>query len=249
MIGLVGTGALALLVSGTGQSEKVDRLAIVDRAIEHHGGSLYDHSLAVLRMCSRSGCYDIRARMEQGRYRYDVTGTVGGIQRRVVSTNDDVLLWLDGIATEIERDRRSIMRDWAMARVYFCFLPYRLNDPSVFKQDLGLETWGGKDLQKIKVTFADGSSSDAEDEYLYWFDPSSGRIEQFAYSFVGDPGGLRFRRGIRYRRIGGILFFDQENFGVDGNHYSIDQVTEEFVSAMRHISTVELRDITVKSLE
>ena len=55
------------------------------------------------------------------------------------------------------------------------------------------------------MTFAAGSSTDAEDEYLYWFDPETARLEQFAYSFQGRPGGLRFRRLDNYRRVGGIL--------------------------------------------
>ena len=240
--------AVALQVWGASESGGRNRLAVVDRAIEHHGGPRYEQSRSELRMCSRSGCYEIDVRMEQGSYLYDVTGTVQGVERRVVSTNSDVRLWLDGVATDIEIGRRDRFRDWVMARVYFCFLPYRLNDPSVYKQDMGPESWNGRDLHKVKVTFAPGSSSDAEDEFLYWFDPSSARLEQFAYSFVGNPGGVRFRRAIRYRRVGGILFFDQENFGVDGDHYSVDQVDEDFVSSMRHISTVELRDIEVTEL-
>ena len=42
------------------------------------------------------------------------------------------------------------------------FLPYRLNDPGVYKQDLGLERWGDRELHKVKVTFEPGSSNAAE---------------------------------------------------------------------------------------
>jgi hypothetical protein len=136
-----------------------------------------------------------------------------------------------------------------MARVYFVFLPYRLNDPSVIQRDLGLETWEGRQLHKVKVTFPPGSSSDAQDEFIYWFDPTTARLEQFAYSFEDDPDGIRFRRLSNYRRIGGILFFDQENLGVEGDEYSVDQITPAFVEqSMREISIITLEDVRVESL-
>ncbi len=225
------------------------RVPIVERSISYHGGERYEHSQTDLRMCSKSGCYDVQARVEGGLYRYDVTGTVSGRTRRVQSSNDHVEMWVDGKATPIPSDRVSAVRDWAMARVYFCFLPFRLDDPSVHQEDLGLESWRGRALHKVKVTFAAGSSTDAEDEYLYWFDPETGRLEQLAYSFAGRPGGLRFRRATNYRRIGDILFFDQLNFGIEGDHYSVDQIDPTFIQQMDHVSTVELFDIKVEVLE
>jgi hypothetical protein len=101
----------------------------------------------------------------------------------------------------------------------------------------------------VKVTFSPGSSTDAEDEYMYWFDPQSGRIEQFAYSFTGDPGGLRFRRPFNYRRVGGVLFFDQENLGMEGTDLSVEDLTPEIVESMRQVSTVQLKTIKVQPLE
>ena len=225
------------------------RLEIVDRAIEYHGGTRYESSDTSLRMCSKSGCYEIRARVNDGQFLYDVTAIDRSKERRVVWTNDSLDLRVDGMPSAVEADRVQTLRDWAMARIYFCFLPFRLNDESVLKQDLGLEVWNGRDLHKVKVTFQAGSSSDADDEYLYWFEPLSGRLEQFAYSFSGDPGGLRFRRATRFRRVGDILFFDQENMGVDGDGFTVDQIDPSFVSKMKRISTVELSNIRVEALD
>ena len=243
-------GALAAVASvNAGPVAQLARVPIVDRSISYHGGERYEHSQTDLQMCSKSGCYAIQARMDGGLYRYDVTGTAGGVNRRVLSSNDRLEMWVDGEAATIPTERTSVVRDWAMARVYFCFLPFRLNDPSVLKEDLGVESWNGRSLHKVKVTFASGSSTDAEDEYLYWFDPETGRLEQLAYSFTGRPGGLRFRKATKYRRVGDILFFDQLNFGIEGDHYSVDQVDPAFVETMDHISTVELQGIKVEALE
>ena len=189
--------------------------------------------------------------MNGGLFEYDVTGTVRGKERRVRSTNRAVELWEDGKTVEVEDPkRRQSLRDWAMQRVYFNFLPYRLNDPSVFKQDLGIETWDGRELRKVKVSFEPGSSTDASDEYLYWFDPGTHRLELFAYSYEVNGGGLRFRRLFDYRRVGGLLFYNQQNWGVEGEGLSVDLVRPEYVeSEMRLVSTIELRGIAVDRVD
>jgi len=249
-LSLVGSLVACVCATPSPASEPTTaRLEIVDRAIEFHGGTRYERSDTNLRMCSKSGCYEIRARVDEGQFLYDVAAIGRSNERRVVWTNDSLDLLVGGVSRAVEANRVQALRDWAMARVYFCFLPFRLNDESVLKEDLGLETWGGRNLHKVKVTFEAGSSSGADDEYLYWFEPESGRLQQFAYSFSGDPGGLRFRRATRFRRVGDILFFDQENMGVDGDGLAVDQIDPGFVSQMKRISTVELSRIRVEALD
>jgi hypothetical protein len=163
--------------------------------------------------------------------------------------NDAVQLWLDGVPQPVSEDQVQSLRDWAMSRVYFVFLPFRLQDPSVHHQDLGLEVWGDRALRKVKVTFDAGSSSGADDVFLYWFDPETARLEQFAYSFAENSGGVRFRRAFKYRRIGGLLFFDQQNYGIDRRGASVDEIDPATVGEWDLLSTVTLRDIEVERLE
>lgn len=242
--------ALSAVPLAAAEPPKVERLPIVDRAIEHHGGDLYRGSDSELDVCSRSGCFHVRARVDGDLYRYEVTGTVRGADRRVVATNDSVEMWEDGEPVELDAEGQERARDFVNARIYFPYLPYRLNDPSVYKQDLGLESWNGRELHKVKVTFAAGSSTDADDEYLYWLDPDTGRVEQLAYSFQGNPGGLRFRTGKNYRRVGGILFFDQSNLGIEGDGLRVDQIDPDFVrNNLRPVSEVRFDGIAVRPLE
>lgn len=242
--------ALALGVSAAAQGTSVvDRLPIVDRAIEFHGGELYRSSETELDVCSLSGCFHVRARIDGDAAEYEVRGKVRGMERRVLWSGDEIRRWEDGEPAPVEPGSEQGWKDFVMARVYFPFLPYRLNDPSVYKEDLGLETWDGRELHKVKVTFEPGSSTDASDEYLYWFDPETGRVEQFAYSFEGRPGGLRLRRPRDYRRVGGLLFFDQQNLGVEGEGLSVDRITPAFVeSEMREVSKVTFEEIEVRPL-
>lgn len=226
------------------------RLDIVARAIEHHGGERYRHSEAELELCSGSGCYRIRVRTDGGLYEHEVSGPYRGRNRTVRADNDSVSVLRDGEPLVVLAAAKQALRDWATARIYFAFLPYRLEDAGVVQQDLGIELWAGRRLHRVKVSFLPGTGTDAGDEYLYWFDPDTARLEQFAYSFEGRPGGLRFRRLSNYRRVGGILFFDQSNLGVEGDGLDVDEISPGFVERrMRPVSEIALSEITVRPLE
>lgn len=244
-------GAMAIAVGAFGMvgHGTADGAEIVARSIGLHGGDVLSHSSVELEVCSRSGCYRIGARVHGEVFDLQASGEVRGHNRRVRITNESTELWQDDHRQVVEKDRVQSLRDWVMARVYFVFLPFRLQDESVRQEDLGIEIWNERPLRKVKISFARGSSSGADDEFLYWFDPDSGRLEQFAYSYSGDPGGLRFRRAFHYRRVGGILFYDQENWGVEGPGLTVDEITPEWVSGWDLVSTVELKDIRVATLE
>lgn len=245
---------LCLAATAAVAAEKVKSLPIVDKAIEHHGGALYRASETRLTIRSKSGEFRIVSRVDGDLFDHTITDTLpDGRERRTRVTNDTVERWEGGkkITLDAEGERRA--RDFVMSRVYFPFLPYRLNDPSVYKEDLGLVDWGGRKLHKVKITFEAGTSTDASDEYLYWLDPQTGRIEQLAYSFgTGqERGGLRLRKPMNYRRVGGLLFFDAENLGIDGGgDLQVDSITPEMVEkSFQTISSVTLHDIEVKPLK
>jgi hypothetical protein len=234
---------------------------IVAQSIAFHGGDLYDHADIAFTIVSKSGAFDAEVHQDGGMYRYAVTSETEAGRRTVIATNDDVTVLLDGVAQPVPADRVQRLRDFVSARIYFPLLPYRLADPSVRQEDLGIERWptvddeggpgdGERRLHKVKVTFAAGSSTDAHDEYLYWFDPETGRLEQLAYSYTG---GVRFRRAFNFRRVGGILFSDQQNVGIDwedeADAVSVDAITPELVSsAMRQVSTVRIEDLSVQPI-
>ena len=232
---------------------------IVARSIAYHGGDVVARSAVSLTLTSRSGSSRIEAWRDGDRFDYTVTApasaaTAGEPERRVRFTNRDgenrVSEWRRGEERVLSGEAAARAESWLAARVYFPFLPFRLADPGVHFTDLGVERWGERELHKVKVTFAAGSSPDADDEYLYWFDPGNGRMEQFAYSFHTGNGGLRLRRAVRWQQVGGVWFSDQENLGVEGNGLAVEMVTEGFArEGLEVVSRVELSEIEVRALE
>ena len=222
--------------------------AIVAQSIEFHGGDLYEGSTIAMTITSLSGSFQIEATRDGGRYDHVVTnpGSDDRPARQVRLTNDGVTESRDGeeVALDAEAERRA--RAFVDARVFFPLLPYTLKGGDVQFEDRGLETWDGRELRRVKVTFAPGSSNDADDAYTFWFDPETGRVEQFGYDF---DNGLRFRKAIAFQRVGGVLFSDQENYAVDGGKVPVDTLTPEYVAgSMRLLSTVVISDVTVEPL-
>ena len=221
---------------------------IVARAIEHHGGDLYEGSKISMTITSLSGSFQIDATRDGGQFEHVVTDPPrdGRPGRRVELTNDGVQEWRGGqeLTLDAEGERRA--RAFADARVFFPLLPYTLKGGDIHFEDRGLETWDGRELQRMKVTFTPGTSNDADDAYTFWFDPETGRVEQFGYDF---DNGLRFRKATSFQRVGGVLFSDQENYAVDGGKVPVDTLTPEYVAeSMRLLSTVVISDITVEPL-
>lgn len=239
-------GALAAVDPAAETSEV---LPVVAKAIEHHGGDLYESTESSFEIVSASGAFRVEVRRDGGLYRHVVEADTPEGLRRVTVTNDSVEVTVDGEPVQVPASREGRYRSHVDARVWFPFLPYGLAGDGVYLHDRGLVEWpveggGSRELREVKVTFQPGSSSGADDEYLFWFDPETGRLEQLAYSFAG---GLRFRRAFDFRRVGGLLFADHENYGVDGEGYRVDQVTPEFVAEeMEHVSTIRLRDVAVE---
>lgn len=221
---------------------------ILERSIEFHGGPLYDRSIISVTITSLSGTFDIVARRAGGEFDYTVTGAAGPDQaeRRVRLTNDTVEEWRSGAPVPLDEEGTTRARNYVNARVFFPLLPYTLKGGDIRFEDRGIQAWEDRRLHEVKVTFAPGTSSDASDSYRFWFDPETGRMEQFAYDF---SGGLRFRKAIRFHDVDGVTFSDQENYAIDGDRIPVDTLTPDYLAQnMKLLSTVALTDIEVEPL-
>ena len=221
---------------------------IVAKAIAHHGGNLYEASHISMTITSLSGGFNIEVTRDGGTFEYIVTNPATDTrpERKVRLTNERVTEWQDGMEITLDEEGERRARAFVDARVFFPLLPYTLKGGDIHFEDKGMDTWNGRELQRTKVTFAPGSSNDADDAYTFWFDPESGRVEQFGYDF---DNGLRYRKAIAFNRVGGVLFSDQENYAVDGEKIPVDTLSEDYVeSEMRLLSTVTISNIEVEPL-
>ena len=221
--------------------------SIVAKSIEFHGGNLYEGSAITMTITSLSGSFQIEATRQGGQFDHAVIGTTReGVERRVRVTNDAVQEWRGGEEVELDEQEVTRARAFVDARVFFPLLPYTLNGGDVNYEDLGIETWEGRDLHKIRVSFTPGTSNDADDAYMFWFDPETGQMEQFGYDF---DGGLRFRKGIEFQQVGGVIFSTQENYAIDGGRVPVGMLSPSYVAEnMSLLSTVVISDVMVEPL-
>lgn len=225
-----------------------ERLEIVDRAIEHHGGELFEHSRVRLTVASRSGSFDVDSMADGERFEHRIHATGDSDEREYRRDNTALEVTEGGQPMEMDEKEHVRAESYVNQRMYFLFLPYKLNDPGTYKEDQGLEEWNGRQLHRVRVSFAAGTSDGADSAYIYWFDPETARLEQFAYDY-SEGTGLRFRVLTNYRRIGGLLFYDADNYGLntrDGG-LTVDDINPVYVDEeLPLVSQIQLRDVDVE---
>ena len=229
----------------------VNRLEIVDRAIEFHGGELFRQSHVRLTVASRSGSFDVEQMADGDRFEQRIRASAADSEREYRRDNMVLEVTEGGEAMDMDEEEMRRAESYVNQRMYFLFLPYKLNDPGTFKEDQGLEEWSGRQLHRVRVTFEADSSDGAESAYVYWFDPQTARLEQFAYDYEENTG-LRFRVLRNYRRIGGLLFYDADNFGLNTSEggLTVDDITPTYVEEeLPLVSQIELRNIDVARSE
>ena len=248
IVGVLATAVAGTLACGRAPALDPDLPVIVARSVAYHGGALYQSSRMSMTITSLSGSFGIEAMRDGSAFEYIVTNPARGDrpERRVRLTNEGVSEWIGGVESELDAEGERRATAFVNARVFFPLLPYTLNGGDIHFEDRGLDRWAGRDLHRVKVRFTPGTSNDADDAYTFWFDPDTGRVEQFGYDF---DNGLRFRRATSFERIGGVLFSDQDNYAVDGGKIPVDTLTPDYVAGtMRLLSQVRISDVTVEPL-
>jgi hypothetical protein len=239
----------ALLLFAPAAAAQPSHHPLVERAVAFHGGDLYEATETTMTIASASGSFDLRVRRDGGLFEIEVEGAMAdGTPRRALLTNDGVREWRGGEELSLDAAGAARARRFVEARVWFPFLPHGLLGDAVRHEDQGLERWGERSLHRVKVTFATAPGEDPADEYAFWLDPETGRVEQYAYAYdQGTPqAGLRFRPARNHRRVGGLLFFDVANLGIDERRdLSVDLVDPAFAAKLKPISEVELSAIEV----
>ncbi len=234
----------AVLIACNGP-EKIDVQDLVDRAIAVSGGEQYDSVKLSFTFRDKRYAGENTARgkklsrlfMEDSMEIYDVL-EAGTFERT-----------LDGNPTAVPDTSATKYANSINSVHYFVRLPYGLNDPAVQKRYLGIVEIGETAYHKVEITFREqGGGVDFEDVYVYWFNKETLKPDYLAYEFHVNGGGLRFRKALNERYIGGIRFVDYENYkpNTQANEVSVYELDEQFQQGtLELLSKIELEDIRV----
>lgn len=220
---------------------------IVDKAIQAIGGDLLDHADIDFTFRTR----DYKFHQQGGKFEYtrihvDTTGK---------KTID--LLTNEGLSRSVDSKPVDLDEKWAQrysnsvnSVFYFAFLPYRLNDAAVIKTYNGIKDFNGKKYHEVEVQFAkEGGGVDHDDNFLYWFSEDKYALDYFAYDYITDKGGVRFRHATNRRLVNGLIVQDYVNYKPKDKKTGLYDMFEAHKSReLVELSRIELENVVVEKL-
>lgn len=217
---------------------------IVDNAIETYGGKRYEQAHVSFDFRKRHYTYTRNG----GAYTYTraFTDSTGRVKDKL--DNDGFSREINGEIIQLPEERVTAYSNSVNSVIYFAMLPYGLNDAAVQKEYVGETEIAGKGYHVIKVTFSqEGGGPDFEDEYLYWFDNQTYMMDYLAYSYHTEGGGVRFRKAVNPRRVGGILFQDYINYKPKNKEAALTALEDLYKKEeLEVLSVIELENIQVE---
>lgn len=183
--------------------------AILARTLTAHGGERYE--AAAYRFTFRNMAYTFTNKA--GSYVY--TRTQQQDEKTVVDVLDGSKLsrTVDGNPVELDEKKRTAYSNSINSVIYFATLPHKLLDPAVNLNYAGEQTVGEQTYDLLRVDFdQEGGGEDHDDNFVYWINRDTDRIDYLAYDYRTDGGGVRFRSAYTPRLVDGILFQDYVNY-------------------------------------
>ncbi|AWG20722.1 hypothetical protein FFWV33_03785 [Flavobacterium faecale] len=183
--------------------------SIVNTAIEAHGGKLFE--TADFSFDFRGKKY--RFKNDGSNYEYSAQGQKGDSLIMDVMTADKFERSINNKLQTLSKEDAAKYGESLNSVIYFATLPYKLQDASVHKKYIEETTIKGKKYDVIEVTFGqDGGGKDFDDQYQYWINKDSHKIDYLAYNYQVNEGGVRFRAAFNTRVIDGVTFQDYVNY-------------------------------------
>ncbi|TDE04941.1 DUF6503 family protein [Flavobacterium hiemivividum] len=183
--------------------------SIVNRAIEAHGGKLYDNADYSFEFRGKKYSF----KNDGGAYTYSTEIQKGDSLIKDVMTADKFERSINNSLQSLSKKDVDKYSEAINSVIYFATLPHKLKDASVNREFVEETTIKGKNYDVIKVTFGqEGGGKDFDDEYHYWINKDTHKIDYLAYSYLVNDGGIRFRSAFNTRVIDGVTFQDYINY-------------------------------------
>ena len=183
--------------------------AILDETINAHGGDLYD--TANYSFVFRDNTYHFKN--DGNNYEYIKISKKGNTFTKDVLKNGKLIRMINGKATELSEKEIKTATEAINSVIYFATLPHKLKDGAVNKTYIGDTTIKGKNYTLLGITFnKENGGEDYDDEFHYWINSETKKIDYLAYNYKVNKGGVRFRSAYNMRIIDGITFQDYINY-------------------------------------
>lgn len=220
---------------------------IIDNAIAAHGGKAYEK--AKIYFDFRNISYEIFKSPDRFEYVREFSDSTG--QVRDVLNNDGFQRTINGQPVTLPEERTTAFTNSVNSVAYFAFLPYGLNDPAVYKALEGETTMEGNTYDVIKVTFSEeGGGEDFDDEFLYWINKDTNRIDYLAYTYHTDGGGIRLRKAIHTHEVNGLVLLDYENYKPASKETPLENMEALYKAGdLELLSEIVLENIRVEFLD
>ena len=226
------------------QSETKDAISIIQKAIQVAGVKKLDSSSIsfdfrqIHYVADRNdGKFDFQREFADSTVKIHDYLSNTGFERYL---NDSLVTISDSLIKKYAASVNSVH--------YFAVLPYSLDGKAINKTYLGTIEFKGTIYYKIEVTFnKDGGGEDYDDEFIYWVNTKTSKIDYLAYSYNEDDGrGLRFREAFNERYINGVRFVDYNNYKPKDDTAKLENLDTLFMDGkMELMSKIELENVTV----
>lgn len=196
---------------GCSESPKdYDPQELVNEAISAHGMDLKGKEIS---FDFRDKKYTVQRKSDGYTYTRSWQDDSLGYVNDVLIDSRDFTRYIDSIKVEVDDEWTLKYSSSVNSVLYFFQVPYVLNDPAAIKNYIGEFEIKGQNYLGLQVTFSeDGGGEDHEDIFLYWIHSKKKTIDYFAYSYLTEGGGVRFREAINRREIKGLIVQDYINY-------------------------------------
>lgn len=182
---------------------------IIAESIRAHGGELYDN--AYYSFVFRGNTYSFKNKGSD--YEFTKTTQKGDSVIKDVLRNGSFERLINGSLVEVTEKEQGVISEAINSVIYFATLPHKLSDEAVNSELIETIEINGNTYDAIKVTFSkEGGGEDFEDEYFYWINQSTKKVDYLAYNYLVNGGGVRFRSAYNARVVNGITFQDYINY-------------------------------------
>ena len=192
--------------------KEYDPQVLVDQAISAHGANFSGRKVS---FDFRDRTYTLRKGKELTYIRAWQDDSLGFVQDILIN-GKNFTRFQDGDSVDLDEEWTGKYARSVNSVFYFFQIPYVLNDPAAIKKYVGEFEIKGEPYLGIQVTFVEeGGGEDHEDIFIYWIHKEFSTVDFFAYSYITDGGGVRFRESINRRKAGGLLVQDYINYKAD----------------------------------